>query len=47
MLFELVDIVDEGDTRAALLLVERLSHSGADFTSSSRTCWVTCAICTW
>ena len=30
-LFELVDIVDEGDTRAALLFVERLSQSGTDF----------------
>ena len=31
LLFELVDIVDEGDTRAALLFVERLSQSGTDF----------------
>jgi DNA polymerase III subunit gamma/tau len=30
LLFELVDIVDEGDTRAALLFVERLSQSGMD-----------------
>jgi DNA polymerase-3 subunit gamma/tau len=30
-LFELVDTVDESDTRAALLFVERLSQSGTDF----------------